>query len=252
MPHYPTTSHNPRNVLDEAPSCQSPRWPAYLSTYDEATHANQFSDTPQRPSLFPPQQGRFLSTGARGVKTQCSVISEAARSNRQALQASAPAPVGRLSPSKNTASHIEKMDTFGDAICSSIACLPPYACFRFDPAWSLRVLRGKRKAPALLLISSRRDCLTGPRTFSQSNKNPLLNQTQVQPERASVILQGKDFLFLCVFATHNRMTQKKDSKSAPFALLVALFAILIPDQLKGERRKKREFVDTRAPPRLIL
>lgn len=234
MPHYPTTSHNPSNVLDEAPSCQSPRWPAYLSTYDEATHANQFSDTPQRPWLFPPQQGRFLSTGARGVKTQCSVISEAARSNCQALQASAPAPVGRLSPSKNTASHFEKMDTFGDAICSSIACLPPYACFRFDPAWSLRVLRGKRKAPALLLISSRRDCLT----FSQSNKNLLLSQTQVpaiylQPERATVILQGKEFLFLCVLATHNRMTQKKDSKSASFALLVALFAILIPDQLKG-------------------
>lgn len=124
MQHYPTINHNPRSVLDEATWCHSSRWPAYLSTYDEDTHANQFSDTPQRPSLFPAQQGRFLSMGAKGVKTECGVTSEAARSNCHApLQASAPTPVGRLSPSKSTAPHFEKMDSFGDAICSSIA--PP-------------------------------------------------------------------------------------------------------------------------------
>lgn len=75
----------------------------------------------------------------------------------------------------------------------------------------------------------------GPQT-SESNKNPFLIQTQVpaihlQPKTATVAHGRKSSFLLCVFATHN-YAAKKDSKSASFVLLVALFAVLIPDQLK--------------------
>lgn len=120
---------------------------AYLSAFDEVTPANQSSAALQRPPLPPAQQGPFSSNGrvwvggARmgGLKTQktrCSVIIEGRPVRAPPSQASAPTQSEGGAHPRVALPLFQEMDSFGDAICSSITPPPPPPLppgFRFDP-----------------------------------------------------------------------------------------------------------------------